>query len=44
MELIEAIYRDRTEVPVDVRVGHSDAGTGTGRTTLRIQSVEGAGA
>ena len=43
-ELIEAIYRDRTEVPVDVRVGHSDAGTGTGRTTLRIRSVEGAGA
>ena len=42
-ELIEAIYSDRTEVPVDVRVGHSDAGTGTIKTTLRIQSVEGAG-
>ena len=42
-ELIEAIYRDRTEVPVEVRVGHSDAGTGTIKTTLRIQSVEGAG-
>jgi long-chain acyl-CoA synthetase len=43
-ELIEAIYSDRTEVPVDVRVSHSDAGTGTIKTTLRIQSVEGAGA
>jgi long-chain acyl-CoA synthetase len=36
-ELIEAIYRDRTEV------GLSDAGTGTFKTTLRIESVEGAG-
>jgi hypothetical protein len=35
---------DRTEVPVDVRVGHSDAGTGTTKTTLRIETVEGAGA
>jgi long-chain acyl-CoA synthetase len=42
-ELIEAIYRDRTEVPVEVRVRHSDAGTGTIKTTLRIQSVEGVG-
>ena len=42
-ELIEAIYRDRTEVPVEVRVGHSDAGTGTIKTTLRIESLEGAG-
>jgi long-chain acyl-CoA synthetase len=36
-ELIEAIYRDLTEV------GLSDAGTGTFKTTLRIESVEGAG-
>jgi long-chain acyl-CoA synthetase len=34
-ELIEAIYRDRTEV------GFSDAGTGTLTTTLQIRSVEG---
>jgi long-chain acyl-CoA synthetase len=43
-DLIEAIYSDRTEVPVDVRVGQSDAATGTIKTTLRIQVVEGAGA
>ncbi len=43
-ELIEAIYRDRTEVPVEARVGHSDAGKETIKTTLRIQSVEGADA
>jgi long-chain acyl-CoA synthetase len=42
-ELIDAIYSDRTEVPVEARVGHSDAGTGTIKTTLRIQFVEGAG-
>jgi long-chain acyl-CoA synthetase len=42
-ELIEAIYRDRTEVPVETRVGHSEAGSGTTKTMLRIQSVEGAG-
>ena len=42
-ELIEAIYRDRTEVPVEVRVGHGDAGAGTIKTTLRIESLEGAG-
>jgi long-chain acyl-CoA synthetase len=38
-ELIEAIYRDRTEV--EVRVGQSDAATGTIKTTLQIRSVEG---
>jgi long-chain acyl-CoA synthetase len=42
-ELIEAIYRDRTEVPVETRVGHSEAGGETTKTMLRIQSVEGAG-
>ncbi len=43
-DLIEAIYHDRTEVPIDARGGHSDGRTGTTKTTLRIQSVEGADA
>ena len=42
-DMIEAIYEDRTEVPVEVRVGDSDGRTGTIKTTLRIQSVGGAG-
>jgi len=42
-ELIEAIYRDKTEVAVEIRVGHSETGTGTTKTMLRIRSVEGAG-
>jgi long-chain acyl-CoA synthetase len=40
-ELIEAIYRDRTEVALEVRGGHSEAGTGTITTTLRIEPLEG---
>jgi long-chain acyl-CoA synthetase len=43
-ELIQAIYGDKAEAPVDVRVGRSDSGRGTIKTTLRIQSVEGVGA
>jgi len=43
-DLIEAIYSDRTEVPVDLRAGHSEAGEATAKTMLRIQAVEGAGA
>jgi long-chain acyl-CoA synthetase len=42
-EIIDAIYGDRTEVPVEARVGHSDGRMGTIKTTLQIQSVEGAG-
>jgi len=42
-ELIEAIYNDKTEVLIETRVGHSDGRMGTIKTTLRIQSVEGAG-
>ena len=42
-EIIEAIYDDKTEVSVEARVGHSDGQMGTIATTLRIQSVEGAG-
>ena len=41
--LIEAIYRDLADVPVEARVGHTEAGSGTTKTMLRIQSVEGAG-
>ena len=40
-EIIEAIYSDRTEAPVEVRAGHSDAATGAIKTTLRIESLEG---
>ncbi|MGE5839997.1 MAG: AMP-binding protein [Deltaproteobacteria bacterium] len=36
-EVIEAVYRDRTEVAL------GEAGAGTTKTTLRIESVEGAG-
>jgi long-chain acyl-CoA synthetase len=39
-ELIQAIYDDRAEVPVDVRVGHSETGKGATKTTLRIQAVK----
>jgi long-chain acyl-CoA synthetase len=42
-ELIEAIYSDRTEAPVEARIGHSEAGSGTTKIMLRIHSVEGAG-
>jgi long-chain acyl-CoA synthetase len=42
-ELIEAIYSDRTEAPVEVRIGHSEAGSGTTKIMLRIHSVEGTG-
>jgi long-chain acyl-CoA synthetase len=40
-ELIEAVYRDQAEVTLEVRSGHSEAGTGTIRMTLRIESLEG---
>jgi long-chain acyl-CoA synthetase len=42
-ELIDAIYSGQAEVPVEVLVGHSDGRTGTVKTTLRIQFVEGDG-
>jgi long-chain acyl-CoA synthetase len=42
-ELIDAIYSGKSEVQVEALVGHSDARMGTIKTTLRIQSVEGAG-
>jgi long-chain acyl-CoA synthetase len=42
-ELVEAIYGDKTEVPVEARVGYSDRRMVTIKTTLRIQSVGGDG-
>jgi long-chain acyl-CoA synthetase len=42
-ELIEAIYSDETEVLTEAQVGYKDGRMGTIKTTLRIQSVEGAG-
>jgi long-chain acyl-CoA synthetase len=41
--VIDAIYGDANEVRIDARVGHRDGRVETVTTTLRIQSVEGAG-
>jgi long-chain acyl-CoA synthetase len=41
-ELIDAIYADRTEVPIEARVRYRDGRIGTTKTTLSIRSVEGA--
>jgi long-chain acyl-CoA synthetase len=40
-ELIKAIYSNKTEVPVEARVGYGDGRMATIKTTLSIQSVEG---
>jgi long-chain acyl-CoA synthetase len=40
-ELIKAIYSNKTEVPVEARVGYRDGRMATIKTTLSIQSVEG---
>jgi long-chain acyl-CoA synthetase len=42
-KVIDAIYRDANEVQIEARVGHRDGRMETITTTLRIQSVEGAG-
>ena len=42
-DLIEAIYSDKTELLTEALVGHKDGRMETIKTTLRIQSVEGAG-
>jgi long-chain acyl-CoA synthetase len=42
-ELIDAIYNDKTDVAIEALVGYGDGPMGTSKTTLRIQSVEGAG-
>jgi long-chain acyl-CoA synthetase len=40
-ELIKAIYSNKTEVPLEARVGYRDGRIATIKTTLSIQSVEG---
>jgi long-chain acyl-CoA synthetase len=40
-ELINAIYSDKTEVPIKVQVKHRDGRVGTTKTTIKIKSVEG---
>ena len=40
-ELIDAIYGDKTEVPIEARVRYRDGRMGTIKTTLSIKSVEG---
>jgi long-chain acyl-CoA synthetase len=41
-ELIDAIYGDKTEVPIEARVRYRDGRMGAIKTTLIIKSVEGA--
>ena len=40
--LIDSIYSDQTEVPIEVPIKHRDGRMGTLKTTLSIKSVEGA--
>jgi len=41
-ELIDAIYSDRNEVPIEALGGYRDGQMGTIKTTINIKSVEGA--
>ena len=41
-ELINAIYGDKTEVPIEAQVRYRDGRMGTIKTTISIQAVEGA--
>jgi long-chain acyl-CoA synthetase len=41
-ELIDAIYADKTEVPIEARVRYRDGRVGITKTTLSVRSVEGA--
>jgi long-chain acyl-CoA synthetase len=40
-DLIDAIYTDKSQAPIEARVGYRDGDTGTIKTTLQIHSVEG---
>jgi long-chain acyl-CoA synthetase len=40
-ELINAIYSDKTEVPIEAQVKYRDGRLGTIKTTLSIKSIEG---
>jgi long-chain acyl-CoA synthetase len=42
-KLVDAIYSEKTTVPIETPVGHRDGRTETSATMLRIQSVKGAG-
>ena len=42
-ELTDAVYADKSEVPIEARAGDRDEHTGTINITIRIESVEGAG-
>jgi len=42
-ELIDAVYADKTEASIEARVGDRDARERATNTTIRIESVEGAG-
>ena len=41
-ELIDAIYADKTEVPIEAHIRYRDGRLGTTKTTLSIKSVRGA--
>lgn len=41
-ELVDAIYSDRNEDPIQAQVGYRDGQTGTIKTIINIKSVEGA--
>ena len=41
-KLIDAIYSEKTVVPIEAQVGYRDGRMGTIKTTIRIKSVEGA--
>ncbi|MGB3904204.1 MAG: AMP-binding protein [Anaerolineae bacterium] len=42
-KLVNAIYSDQTEVPIETQVRYRDGRMGTIKTTVSIESVEGAG-
>jgi long-chain acyl-CoA synthetase len=42
-ELIDAIYSEKTVAPIEAKVGYRDGQTGTIKTTINIESVEGVG-
>jgi long-chain acyl-CoA synthetase len=42
-KLIDAVYADKSEAPIEARFGDGDGRMGTKNMTVRIESVEGAG-
>jgi len=43
LKLIDAIYNEKTVAPIEAQVGYRDGRTGTIKTTINIESVEGVG-